>query len=73
MAVLTEERKVTQGVDEREEQGTRAGTRIHERQCAQCRRWFWAWSPERERCYVCDAPPPRDLRRLLDAIQRNAL
>jgi hypothetical protein len=51
-----------------EKRGTRIETRVHQRQCAQCRRWFWAWDPERFRCFVCDAPPPRELRRILEVI-----
>ena len=48
--------------------GTKVETRIHQRQCKQCRRWFWAWDPERHRCFLCDAPPPRELRRILEEI-----
>ena len=28
-------------------------TQKYERQCAGCRKWFWAWGPERTHCYVC--------------------
>jgi hypothetical protein len=48
--------------------GTKVETRIHQRQCSHCRRWFWAWDRERQRCFVCDAPPPWELRRILEAI-----
>jgi len=51
-----------------EKRGTRIETRVHQRQCVQCRRWFWAWDPDRFRCFVCDAPPPRELRRILEVI-----
>lgn len=51
-----------------EKRGTRIETRVHQRQCVHCRRWFWAWDPERFRCFVCDAPPPRELRRILEVI-----
>src|SRR5512136_400368 len=39
-----------------EKRGTQIETRVHQRQCVQCRRWFWAWDSERFRCFVCDAP-----------------
>ncbi len=48
--------------------GTRIKTRVHQRQCVRCKRWFWAWDPERLRCFLCDAPPPGELKRILDAI-----
>lgn len=51
-----------------EKRETRIETRIHQRQCVQCRRWFWAWDPGRFRCFVCDAPPPGELRRILEVI-----
>jgi hypothetical protein len=51
-----------------EKRGTQIETRVHQRQCVQCRRWFWAWDPDRFRCFVCDAPPPRELRRILEVI-----
>jgi hypothetical protein len=51
-----------------EKRGTRIETRVHQRQCVKCRRWFWAWDPERSRCFVCDAPPPKELKRILDRI-----
>jgi hypothetical protein len=28
-------------------------TQKYERQCRGCRKWFWAWGPERTNCYVC--------------------
>ena len=28
-------------------------TQKYERQCRGCRKWFWAWGPERTHCYVC--------------------
>ena len=63
------------GPDKPREDGdraTRVETRIHQRQCTQCHRWFWAWDPARSRCFVCDAPPPRELRRILDGIHGTA-
>ncbi len=51
-----------------EKRETRIETRIHQRQCGHCRRWFWAWDPDRFRCFVCDAPPPRELQRILGNI-----
>jgi len=48
--------------------GTKVETRIHQRQCKHCKRWFWAWDPARQRCFVCDAPPPRELKRILGEI-----
>jgi hypothetical protein len=50
------------------ERGTKLETRVHQRQCSHCQRWFWAWDPERQRCFVCDAPPPWEVRRILDGI-----
>jgi len=44
---------------------TRVETRIHQRQCTRCQRWFWAWDAGREQCFVCDAPPPGVLREIL--------
>ena len=48
--------------------GTKVETRIHQRQCTHCQRWFWAWDPERHGCFVCEAPPPWELRRILGGI-----
>jgi hypothetical protein len=48
--------------------GTKVETRIHQRQCKRCQRWFWAWDPARHECFVCDAPPPWELRRILGVI-----
>jgi hypothetical protein len=56
------------GSKQDEERGTRIETRVHQRQCVQCTRWFWAWDPARFRCFVCDAPPPGELRRILEVI-----
>jgi hypothetical protein len=56
------------GSKQDEERGTRIETRVHQRQCVQCTRWFWAWDPDRFRCFVCDAPPPGELRRILEVI-----
>jgi len=50
------------------ERGTKLETRVHQRQCKHCQRWFWAWDPERRQCFVCDAPPPGELRRILEEI-----
>ena len=46
----------------------RVETQIHQRQCLRCQRWFWAWSPERRKCFVCDPPPPAQLERILREI-----
>jgi hypothetical protein len=51
-----------------EVRGTKVETRVHQRQCDHCRRWFWAWDPERRKCFVCDAPPPGELKRILGLI-----
>lgn len=60
---------VTPGEPKQDEmRRTRIKTRVHQRQCVQCKRWFWAWDPERVRCFLCDAPPPGELKRILDAI-----
>ena len=48
-------------------------SRIHQRQCARCHRWFWAWHPDRSRCFVCEPLPPSELRVLLDGIKRDAV
>ncbi len=56
------------GSKQEEKRGTRIETRVHQRQCVQCRRWFWAWEPTRLRCFVCDAPPPEELKQILDVI-----
>jgi hypothetical protein len=48
--------------------GTKVETRIHQRQCGHCQRWFWAWDRERKDCFVCDAPPPWELKRILEGI-----
>ncbi len=47
---------------------TRLETQVHQRQCADCRHWFWAWDDARSRCFVCDPLPPGELKRLLSAI-----
>jgi len=52
--------------------GTKLETRIHQRQCCHCHRWFWAWDPERQGCFVCEAPPPWELRRILQVIHGTA-
>jgi len=36
-------------------------TQKYERQCAGCRKWFWAWGPERSHCYVCQPLPRAEL------------
>jgi hypothetical protein len=56
------------GAKPEEKRGTRIETRVHQRQCVKCRRWFWAWDPDRLRCFVCDAPPPKELKRILERI-----
>jgi len=63
---------VSDGPREDKDRETRVETRIHQRQCTQCHRWFWAWDPGRSRCFLCDAPPPSELRRILDGIHGTA-
>ncbi len=48
---------------------SRVETQIHQRQCLRCQRWFWAWSPERRKCFLCDPLPPEQLQRILGEIQ----
>ncbi len=48
---------------------SRVETQIHQRQCLRCQRWFWAWSPERRKCFLCDPLPPAQLQRILGEIQ----
>jgi len=48
--------------------GSKVETQIHQRQCLRCQRWFWAWRPERRKCFVCDPPPPEQLQRILGEI-----
>jgi len=48
--------------------GSRVETQIHQRRCLRCQRWFWAWGPERQKCFVCDPPPPEQLQRILGEI-----
>lgn len=76
MALYTEsERRTTDAVAaaletslHEEKRGTRVETRTHQKQCVQCQRWFWAWDPVRSRCFVCDAPPPAEVKRILETI-----
>jgi hypothetical protein len=46
----------------------RVGTQIHQRLCSRCQRWFWAWTPTRHKCFICDPLAPDQLKRLLDSI-----
>ncbi len=55
------------------ESAPRDGSRIHQRQCERCHRWFWAWHPDRSRCFVCEPLPPSALRVVLDGIERCAV
>jgi hypothetical protein len=48
--------------------GTKVETQIHQRQCLRCQRWFWAWVPDRRKCFVCDPPPREQLLRILGEI-----
>ena len=43
-------------------------TQIHQRLCSRCQRWFWAWAPTRDKCFICDPLAPDQLKRLLDSI-----
>jgi hypothetical protein len=56
-------------------EGTSAldSSRIHQRRCETCHRWFWAWHPDRQRCFVCDPLPAAELRATLDDIDRNGV
>lgn len=47
---------------------TRVETKVHQRQCERCHRWFWAWDWSRWKCFVCDPLPPEQLRTVLNAI-----
>lgn len=76
MALNTESaRRVTETVAavsdpsaHQEKRRTRVETRVHQRQCVKCRRWFWAWDPVRTHCFVCDAPPLDEVKRILTGI-----
>ena len=46
----------------------RVETQKYERQCAGCRKWFWAWGPERTHCYVCQPLPRAELTRFRAAL-----
>ncbi len=48
--------------------GSRVETQIHQRQCLRCQRWFWAWGPDRRKCFVCDPPPREQLQQILGEI-----
>lgn len=54
-------------------ESARVSSRVHQRQCASCHRWFWAWHPDRYRCFVCEPLPPSELRAVLARIQRCAV
>jgi hypothetical protein len=43
-------------------------TQKYERQCAGCRKWFWAWRPERTHCYFCQPLPRAELTRFRAAL-----
>ncbi len=49
--------------------GTQVETRVHQRQCERCQRWFWPWDQSRARCFVCEPLPPDRLKRLLGSIR----
>jgi hypothetical protein len=36
-------------------------TQKYERQCRGCRKWFWAWGPDRTHCYFCHPLPRAEL------------
>jgi hypothetical protein len=46
----------------------RVETQKYERQCAGCRKWFWAWGPARSHCYVCQPLPRAELTRFRAAL-----
>jgi hypothetical protein len=51
----------------------RDSSRIHQRQCERCHRWFWAWHLDRQRCFLCDPLPAIQLRAVLDDIERDGV
>jgi hypothetical protein len=61
------------GRSQPEETSARDSSRIHQRRCERCHRWFWAWHPDRHRCYVCDPLPTAELRAVLEDIDRCAV
>jgi len=44
-------------------------TQKYARQCAGCRKWFWAWGPERTHCYFCQPLPRAELTRFRAALE----
>jgi hypothetical protein len=44
-------------------------TQKYERQCAGCRKWFWAWEPVRIHCYVCQPLPRAELTSFMAALE----
>ena len=46
----------------------RVETEKYERQCRGCRKWFWAWGPERTHCYFCQPLPRAELMRFRAAL-----
>jgi len=58
---------------QKEVASARDSSRIHQRQCEQCHRWFWAWHPDRSRCFVCEPLPPSEPRAVLDGIKDCAV
>jgi len=48
-------------------------TQVYQRRCLRCRRWFWAWSPERRKCFPCAPLAPEQLQRILGEIQGNGI
>ena len=47
---------------------SRVETQKYEQQCRSCRKWFWAWGPERAHCYVCQPLPRAELTRFRAAL-----
>ncbi len=56
-----------------EAQSLRDSSRIRQRPCEQCHRWFWAWDTGRTRCFTCDPLPTAELRPALERIARDGL
>ncbi|MFB3817991.1 MAG: hypothetical protein ACE147_10040 [Candidatus Methylomirabilales bacterium] len=54
------------------QRATRVETRVHQRQCERCQRWFWPWDASREKCYVCQPLPPDRLKHVLEGIHGAA-
>jgi len=73
LAVL-EDHKITRllrGAVADGETDSKVETLVHQRVCPGCRHWFWAWSTERRKCFVCDPPAREQLQVILGVIQKH--